>query len=238
MAETISTPPVRMDIALKDNSIIAADMTPVALLQNSPLAHTLRRLKHENGNGNLSDSTEETNALDANATAAGSVSTSNLLNSPSMATFRCERCDNFETTSRASLLLHVVQCLSSPQNSNNTATASNAVAGRVKGEETGSGSGGEQDNNNRQESESEQNANKAVISNNNNQNGSSNANATTATAAAAATTATNAAGNNSSRKVFECDVCNMKFSNGANMRRHKMRHTGVKPYECRVCQKR
>lgn len=40
------------------------------------------------------------------------------------------------------------------------------------------------------------------------------------------------------RKMFECDVCNMKFSNGANMRRHKMRHTGVKPYECRVCQKR
>lgn len=30
----------------------------------------------------------------------------------------------------------------------------------------------------------------------------------------------------------------MKFSNGANMRRHKQRHTGVKPYECRVCQKR
>lgn len=28
------------------------------------------------------------------------------------------------------------------------------------------------------------------------------------------------------RKMFECDVCNMKFSNGANMRRHKMRHTG------------
>lgn len=28
------------------------------------------------------------------------------------------------------------------------------------------------------------------------------------------------------RKLFECDVCNMKFSNGANMRRHKMRHTG------------
>lgn len=45
-------------------------------------------------------------------------------------------------------------------------------------------------------------------------------------------------GNVANRKLFECDVCNMKFSNGANMRRHKMRHTGVKPYECRVCQKR
>ncbi|XP_050426043.1 zinc finger protein ztf-16 [Adelges cooleyi] len=40
------------------------------------------------------------------------------------------------------------------------------------------------------------------------------------------------------RKLFECDICNMKFSNGANMRRHKMRHTGVKPYECKICQKR
>ncbi|XP_051170558.1 zinc finger protein ztf-16 [Leptopilina boulardi] len=45
-------------------------------------------------------------------------------------------------------------------------------------------------------------------------------------------------GHRSHRKMFECDVCNMKFSNGANMRRHKMRHTGVKPYECRICQKR
>uniref|UniRef100_A0A0A9VX07 Zinc finger protein 710 n=1 Tax=Lygus hesperus TaxID=30085 RepID=A0A0A9VX07_LYGHE len=41
-----------------------------------------------------------------------------------------------------------------------------------------------------------------------------------------------------SSKMFECDICQMRFSNGANMRRHKMRHTGVKPYECRVCGKR
>lgn len=37
------------------------------------------------------------------------------------------------------------------------------------------------------------------------------------------------------RKLFECDVCNMKFSNGANMRRHKMRHTGknaILPFGC------
>lgn len=51
-------------------------------------------------------------------------------------------------------------------------------------------------------------------------------------------TGTTAADARPHRKLFECDVCNMKFSNGANMRRHKMRHTGVKPYECRVCQKR
>lgn len=53
-----------------------------------------------------------------------------------------------------------------------------------------------------------------------------------------AATVTNNNTDASKRKCFECDVCNMKFSNGANMRRHKMRHTGVKPYECRVCQKR
>lgn len=41
-----------------------------------------------------------------------------------------------------------------------------------------------------------------------------------------------------SKKLFQCDVCNMKFSQAANMRRHKMRHTGIKPFECRVCPKR
>lgn len=75
---------------------------------------------------------------------------------------RCERCENYETLSRAALLTHLTQC-------------------------QGTGEG------------------EAVRHH---------------------------------RKMFECDVCNMKFSNGANMRRHKMRHTGVKPYECRVCQKR
>jgi KRAB domain-containing zinc finger protein len=43
---------------------------------------------------------------------------------------------------------------------------------------------------------------------------------------------------NDPKKPFQCDICNMKFSNGANMRRHRVRHTGVKPFECRVCQKR
>lgn len=75
---------------------------------------------------------------------------------------RCERCDNYETLSRAALLTHLAQC----QGSGDNETVRHH------------------------------------------------------------------------RKMFECDVCNMKFSNGANMRRHKMRHTGVKPYECRVCQKR
>lgn len=107
--------------------------------------------------------------------------------------FRCERCDNFETNSRPSLLLHMVQCLSSSsrlavpeeqdQDSSNGVTDASHPGEKVKQENSSTSS-------------------------------------------------------SSSRKVFECDVCNMKFSNGANMRRHKMRHTGVKPYECRVCQKR
>lgn len=40
------------------------------------------------------------------------------------------------------------------------------------------------------------------------------------------------------RKMFECDICLIKFSSGANMRRHRLRHTGIKPFECRVCHKR
>lgn len=39
-------------------------------------------------------------------------------------------------------------------------------------------------------------------------------------------------------KLYQCDVCQMKFSHAANMRRHRMRHTGFKPFECRVCLKR
>ena len=40
------------------------------------------------------------------------------------------------------------------------------------------------------------------------------------------------------RRFYECDVCRMRFTNGANLRRHRMRHTGFKPYECRSCSKR
>lgn len=107
--------------------------------------------------------------------------------------FRCERCDNFETNSRPSLLLHMVQCLSS----------SSRLA--VPEEQDQDSSNGVTDASHPSETVKQQNSSSS---------------------------------SSSSRKVFECDVCNMKFSNGANMRRHKMRHTGVKPYECRVCQKR
>lgn len=38
----------------------------------------------------------------------------------------------------------------------------------------------------------------------------------------------------SHRKIFECDVCYMKFSNGANMRRHKVFIIG-KPLSGSIC---
>lgn len=101
---------------------------------------------------------------------------------------KCDRCNSFETISRALLLVHVATC---------TATT-----------------GRQQDV------------------------GQVGSDATTETTAATATTTKQQQQQQHHRKLFECDVCNMKFSNGANMRRHKMRHTGVKPYECRICQKR
>ncbi|VDM52575.1 unnamed protein product [Angiostrongylus costaricensis] len=38
--------------------------------------------------------------------------------------------------------------------------------------------------------------------------------------------------------MYQCDICQMQFSQKANMHRHRMRHSGVKPYECRYCKKR
>ncbi|CAD6185115.1 unnamed protein product [Caenorhabditis auriculariae] len=39
-------------------------------------------------------------------------------------------------------------------------------------------------------------------------------------------------------QMYQCDICQMQFSQKANMHRHRMRHSGVKPYECRFCKKR
>ncbi|CAD5221989.1 unnamed protein product [Bursaphelenchus xylophilus] len=38
--------------------------------------------------------------------------------------------------------------------------------------------------------------------------------------------------------MYMCDVCKMQFSQKANMHRHRMRHSGEKPYECKYCQKK
>lgn len=39
-------------------------------------------------------------------------------------------------------------------------------------------------------------------------------------------------------QMYQCDICQMQFSQKANMHRHRMRHSGVKPYQCRYCLKR
>uniref|UniRef100_A0A6J0RGT4 protein hunchback isoform X1 n=1 Tax=Bactrocera dorsalis TaxID=27457 RepID=A0A6J0RGT4_BACDO len=224
MAETISAA-AGMEMTLKDSGII--DMTPGSLLQHSALVkhtHALRSLKECSAD-------EQPVALDstarANSTPPTNYSTSTSTpNPPAMATFRCERCDHFETTSRASLLLHVVQCLSNHA--------------RLKTEEpdlenlsvVGSVMPHAEQNAGNSNDVTKLVPDTATVNNvpSNMSVVATNGNASSPTASSSSSS--------SSRKVFECDVCNMKFSNGANMRRHKMRHTGVKPYECRVCQKR
>lgn len=39
-------------------------------------------------------------------------------------------------------------------------------------------------------------------------------------------------------RSYECDVCFMKFTQFANMRRHKLSHSGIRPFECRLCSRR
>lgn len=162
--------------------------------------------------------------------------------------YRCDRCEGFETKSKTALMAHVCKGIASPiqstvssnitttattptnnNNNNNPATTNHNLIGMVAGllkkeavmSEVGvamdaeSGNGAAADGLTMSNQEANNN-NSSVINNNTG----------------------SAPSQNHHRKLFECDVCNMKFSNGANMRRHKMRHTGVKPYECRICQKR
>ncbi|XP_036330145.1 asparagine-rich zinc finger protein AZF1 isoform X1 [Rhagoletis pomonella] len=221
MAETISSAN-GMEMTLKDSGII--DMTPASLLQHNALvkhSHALRSLKE-------CSSDEQPVALDSSARANSTPPTNYSTPTPTppaIATFRCDRCDNFETTSRASLLLHVVQCLSNHAHlkTEGAELENFSVGAAVPHVDHNAGSSNDvtkllPDTPNNVPT------NMSVITTN----GNGNASSPTASSSSSS----------SSRKVFECDVCNMKFSNGANMRRHKMRHTGVKPYECRVCQKR
>lgn len=115
---------------------------------------------------------------------------------------RCDRCESFETISRALLIVHIAQC---PGGAGGLGGIKRRHSDATATDENG---------------------------------GESDAQTTSSTAVQGSGQSDGQAADKHHRKLFECDVCNMKFSNGANMRRHKMRHTGVKPYECRVCQKR
>ncbi|KAH8284586.1 hypothetical protein KR018_004955 [Drosophila ironensis] len=219
MAETISTAASGMELALKDTSPsvgagIIVDMTPTtaALLHHNAMA--LRSLKEAASSASASASESELQEPRSPTPTPTNLSTAP--HSPPM-TFRCERCDQFETSSRASLLLHVVQCLAGQAAA---AAAAAAATARLKTEDL-------------QEPENMSLGKGDRDGHTGNGNGSS-----SSASSSPAGNSGGGGGGSSSRKVFECDVCNMKFSNGANMRRHKMRHTGVKPYECRVCQKR
>lgn len=117
---------------------------------------------------------------------------------------KCDRCNSFETISRALFIVHIAQC---------------NVSRRTSDVTDGGGSGGAGSS-----TEADPAAASLLV---------------VRTSSADTVKSENPQQQQPHhRKLFECDVCNMKFSNGANMRRHKMRHTGVKPYECRVCQKR
>lgn len=80
--------------------------------------------------------------------------------------YRCDRCDNYETINKTAFSAHQDQCLASGE-------AGESTEGIEGTENDGDGEEGH-------------------------------------------------SGIRSHRKMFECDVCNMKFSNGANMRRHKV----------------
>jgi KRAB domain-containing zinc finger protein len=41
----------------------------------------------------------------------------------------------------------------------------------------------------------------------------------------------------SGMKLFECDVCKVKFSTNHALKEHMSRHTDTRPHDCNICQK-
>lgn len=164
-------------------------------------------------------SSNTTNALSVVATTTTENFLNGTTNLDTKILLKCDRCDGFETISHALLLVHLAKCnADTPSGGKKLSSRRSTSAGTV-GDQGGESA-----------TESDQPPHQAME-------------ASTSTPAATLTSSVAIKGDPDTpstpqRKLFECDVCNMKFSNGANMRRHKMRHTGVKPYECRVCQKR
>ena len=36
-------------------------------------------------------------------------------------------------------------------------------------------------------------------------------------------------------KVYQCDVCDAKFAQSSNLKKHKVKHTSDRPYKCKMC---
>ncbi|UYV76659.1 hypothetical protein LAZ67_14001624 [Cordylochernes scorpioides] len=45
-------------------------------------------------------------------------------------------------------------------------------------------------------------------------------------------------GHAAKQRSYHCDICHMRFTLFANMRRHRLTHLGVRPFECSLCPKK
>lgn len=187
---------------------------------------------NSNNNNNISNNSAESGGIEIKTEAASPI-------------FRCEQCNKFETHAHSLLLVHIINC--EAKRNGNT-----GLDGRTTPTTTPTAN----DSTKKHPLQSQQANGNTMTSTSPADNESVGGGVAGAAAGGAGLASGSSCTNentennddrkqqqqgqppHSLRKLFECDVCNMKFSNGANMRRHKMRHTGVKPYECRVCQKR
>lgn len=120
---------------------------------------------------------------------------------------KCERCDNFETISHALLLVHLAKC-----GNDSVGTGASSSSRTIAASGDAGGDSATESETPQVTAEASTSGPQAISGNKGDADTQGNA-------------------QQHQRKLFECDVCNMKFSNGANMRRHKMRHTGTIDFE-------